>query len=115
MNEGRALLFAEGSGLSQRLHGVRTWAAVLLPRVPRRDQKGTGAAVSDSRAAASAGIAAAHRSRLVQDYIASLSAWMHQAFLPPYAPESNRVECIWRLLEAARTQRLPQGFSYGTY
>jgi transposase len=37
----------------------------------------------------------AHRSRLVQDYIASLDGWIHQEFLPPYAPELNPVECIW--------------------
>ena len=30
-----------------------------------------------------------HRSRLVQDYIASLQGWIHQEYLPPYAPELN--------------------------
>jgi len=37
----------------------------------------------------------AHRSRLVQDYITSLDGWIHQEFLPPYAPELNPVEYIW--------------------
>ena len=37
----------------------------------------------------------AHRSHLVQDYIASLEAWIHSAYLPPYAPELNPVEFIW--------------------
>ena len=36
-----------------------------------------------------------HRSRLVQDYIASLDGWIHQAYLPAYAPELNPVEFIW--------------------
>ena len=30
-----------------------------------------------------------HRSRLVQDYIASLQGWISTAYLPPYAPELN--------------------------
>ena len=37
----------------------------------------------------------AHRSRLVQDYIASLEGWIHTEYLPPYAPELNPVEFIW--------------------
>ena len=37
----------------------------------------------------------AHRSRLVQDYIADLEGWVHQEYLPPYAPELNPVEFIW--------------------
>jgi transposase len=37
----------------------------------------------------------AHRSHLVQDYIASLEGWIHTAYLPPYAPELNPVEFIW--------------------
>lgn len=36
-----------------------------------------------------------HRSRLVQDYISGLDGWIHQEFLPPYAPELNPVEFIW--------------------
>ena len=36
-----------------------------------------------------------HRSRLVQDYIASLQGWISTAYLPPYAPELNPVEYIW--------------------
>ena len=36
-----------------------------------------------------------HRSRLVQDYIAGLQGWIHQAFLPPYAPDLSPVEFIW--------------------
>jgi hypothetical protein len=51
-----------------------------------------------------------HRSRLVQDYIASLRGWISTAYLPSYAPEltkSGRVHL--GLLEAARvTQCLPQ-------
>ncbi len=37
----------------------------------------------------------AHRSRLVQDYIASLGGWIEQAYLPSYAPELNPAEFIW--------------------
>ncbi len=37
----------------------------------------------------------AHRSRLVQDYIASLQGWIATAYLPAYAPELNPVEYIW--------------------
>jgi transposase len=37
----------------------------------------------------------AHRSRLVQDYIASLQGWIATAYLPPYAPELNPVEYLW--------------------
>jgi transposase len=37
----------------------------------------------------------AHRSRLVWDYIASLGGWIHQEFLPSYAPELNPVEFLW--------------------
>jgi len=37
----------------------------------------------------------AHRSRLVQDYIAGLQGWIATAYLPPYAPELNPVEYIW--------------------
>jgi transposase len=52
----------------------------------------------------------AHRSHLVQDYIATLEGWIHTAYLPPYAPELNPVEFIWAHWEAARTaQRLSQG------
>jgi transposase len=36
-----------------------------------------------------------HRSRLVQDYIASLQGWISTAYLPPYAPELNPVEYLW--------------------
>jgi len=36
-----------------------------------------------------------HRSRLVQDYIAGLQGWIHQEYLPAYAPELNPVEFIW--------------------
>ncbi len=36
-----------------------------------------------------------HRSRLVQDYIASLQGWISTAYLPPFAPELNPVEYIW--------------------
>ena len=37
----------------------------------------------------------AHRSRMVQDHIASLQGWIHQEYLPAYAPELNPVEYIW--------------------
>jgi transposase len=37
----------------------------------------------------------AHRSRFVQDYIASLKGWIHIEYLPAYAPELNPVEYIW--------------------
>ena len=36
-----------------------------------------------------------HRSRLVQDYIASLQGWIHREYLPPYAPELNPMGFIW--------------------
>ena len=36
-----------------------------------------------------------HRSRLVQDYIASLNGWIVTSHLPLYAPELNPVEHIW--------------------
>jgi transposase len=38
---------------------------------------------------------AAHRSRLVRDYVESLAGWIHLEYLPPYAPELNPVEYIW--------------------
>ncbi len=53
-----------------------------------------------------------HRSRLVQDYIASLQGWIHQEYLPPYAPELNPVEFIWahwKQHELPNAERLPQG------
>lgn len=37
----------------------------------------------------------AHRSRMVQDHIASLGGRVEQHWLPPYAPELNPVEYIW--------------------
>src|SRR5580700_1301009 len=37
----------------------------------------------------------AHRSRLVQDFIAELQGWIATVYLPPYAPELNPVEYIW--------------------
>ncbi|MGO9412569.1 MAG: transposase [Spirochaetia bacterium] len=37
----------------------------------------------------------AHRSRMVQDYIATLCGWIHQEYLPSYAPDLNPVEYIW--------------------
>jgi transposase len=37
----------------------------------------------------------AHRSHLVQDFIAGLHGWISTAYLPPYAPELNPVEYIW--------------------
>jgi transposase len=32
---------------------------------------------------------------MVQDRIASLQGWIHQEYLPVYAPELNPVEYIW--------------------
>jgi len=40
----------------------------------------------------------AHRSKLVQDYIASQGHWLRVEFLPPYAPELNPVEQMWASL-----------------
>jgi transposase len=40
-----------------------------------------------------------HRSRQVQDYIAAHSDWLHQEWLPPYAPELNPVEYLWANLD----------------
>ncbi len=37
----------------------------------------------------------AHRSHMVQDYIASLYGVIHQEYLPSYAPDLNPVEYIW--------------------
>ncbi len=37
----------------------------------------------------------AHRSRMVQNYMASLQQRIVQAYLPAYAPELNPVEYIW--------------------
>jgi transposase len=37
---------------------------------------------------------AAHRSRLVRDYVDSRKGWIEVAYLPPYAPELNPVEYI---------------------
>jgi transposase len=52
----------------------------------------------------------AHRSRLVQDYLASLQGCVATAFLPPYLPELKPVEFILGLLEAARVaERLSSG------
>jgi len=52
----------------------------------------------------------AHRSRLVQDYIADLEGWVHQGYLPPYAPGTEPGGIHLGLLEAARTaERLSQG------
>lgn len=36
----------------------------------------------------------AHRSCMVQDYIATLRGWVHQEYLPAYAPDLNPVEYI---------------------
>jgi transposase len=38
---------------------------------------------------------AAHRCRLVRDYVASLEGRIVLAHLPPYAPDLNPVEYIW--------------------
>jgi transposase len=38
---------------------------------------------------------AAHRSRLVRDYVDSRKGGIEVAYLPPYAPELNPVEHIW--------------------
>jgi transposase len=44
----------------------------------------------------------AHRSQLVQDYIASLHGVIHQEYLPSYAPDLNPVEIHLGALEATR-------------
>jgi transposase len=38
----------------------------------------------------------AHKSRLVAQYVESLNGKIELAYLPPYAPELNPVEYIWR-------------------
>ena len=38
---------------------------------------------------------AAHRSRLVRDYLDGLQGHVHVEYLPAYAPELNPVEYIW--------------------
>ena len=37
----------------------------------------------------------AHRSQLVQRYVAQQKAWLMTEFLPPYAPELNPTEYLW--------------------
>jgi transposase len=51
----------------------------------------------------------AHRSRLVQDYLASLQGWIATAYLPPYAPELNPVEYIWGYWKQHDTECLSPG------
>ena len=41
----------------------------------------------------------AHRSRLVRDYLDTLSGHIQIAFLPPYAPDLNPVEYLWAWLK----------------
>lgn len=38
----------------------------------------------------------AHRNRLVREYPDSLDGHIQIAFLPPYAPDLNPVEYLWR-------------------
>jgi transposase len=45
---------------------------------------------------------AAHRSKLTQDFIHSMSSWLTAEFLPPYAPELNPVEPLWSYLSATQ-------------
>ena len=40
-----------------------------------------------------------HRSRIVQDYLASLAGKIEAFYLPAYAPELNPVEYIWAHLK----------------
>jgi len=40
-----------------------------------------------------------HRSRLVQDYLASLNGKIEAFYLPAYAPELNPTEYIWAYLK----------------
>ena len=40
-----------------------------------------------------------HRSRLVQDYLASLQGKIEASYLPAYAPELNPAEYIWAQLK----------------
>ncbi len=42
---------------------------------------------------------AAHRSRLVKEFIAGLEGGIHILRLPPYAPERNPVEYLWAHLK----------------
>ena len=42
---------------------------------------------------------AAHRSRMVKDFLASLEGRVHTLRLPAYAPELNPVEYIWAYLK----------------
>jgi transposase len=42
---------------------------------------------------------AAHRSRMVKDFLASLEGRVHTLRLPAYAPELNPVEYIWAHLK----------------
>ena len=41
----------------------------------------------------------AHRSKLVRDYLDSISGHIQVAFLPPYAPDLNPVEYLWAWLK----------------
>jgi transposase len=41
----------------------------------------------------------AHRSRLVRAYVDTLAGQIDLAFLPPYAPDLNRVEYLWAWLK----------------
>lgn len=42
----------------------------------------------------------AHRSKLTQRFIESMSHWLTAEFLPAYAPELNPVEPLWSYLSA---------------
>ena len=56
-----------------------------------------------------------HRSRLVQDYIAGLQGWIHQEYLPAYAPELNPVEFIWAHWKQHELPNVcPHGRSFST-
>jgi len=52
----------------------------------------------------------AHRSRVVQQFVAAQKGRIHIEYLPAYAPELNPTEYIWGHAKHHKTsQRLPQG------
>ncbi|HLJ15061.1 MAG TPA: hypothetical protein VKV15_11230 [Bryobacteraceae bacterium] len=97
--EGRTIVFADESGVSQRPHRCRTWA---IPGCTPGGPVPSGSGFSERVVGADRsfddpglGSIACAPPCLVRDYITGLHGQIHVEYLPVHAPELNPVEYIW--------------------
>ncbi len=100
------IVFVDESGISERPTRVRTWAPIGQTPVIQFHFNWNHVSVIAGLTRSNClfrlhegnGLKA-HRSRLVRDYLDTLSGRILIAFLPPYAPDLNPVEYLWAWLK----------------